>query len=740
MTTIAEALTLARQQHQAGNLAGAEHIYRQILQADNNQVEAWYLLATALQTQGKFAEGESCARQAVRLRPDIAEIHNCLGTIQALAGKAAEAEASFRAVVGIKPDYSSAYSNLGNVLRDLGRLDEAVACCREALRLKPDYAEAYNNLGNALRDQGKFDEAESSLRSALKLRPNYPRAHNNLGAVLASKRRFADAVACYQEALRLQPDFFQAYNNLGVTFAELRQLDRAIACYQQAVRIQPSFASAHNNLGIAYLEQWNMEEALACYERALALDPNFADAHNQLAMVFMALGKIEPALRHYRRSLELKPDEPRTHSNLLLCLHYDPKVSEQELFEEHLRWDRVHGQVERLEPVAERDRDPERRLRVGYASPDLRKHAVTYFFEPILAHHNTARIETFCYAQVEAPDASTIRLQSLACHWRSLVGMKDKEIAELIRRDGIDILVDLAGHAGNRRLRVFAHKPAPIQVTYLGYPDTTGLAAMDYRLTDAIADPPEAETPCTEELYRLPEGFCTFLPAADAPAPTPPPCLRNGYFTLGSVHTLSKLHAGVYDAWSKILSAVPGARLFVHRNLLKGKAHEEMLQQLAERGIARERVDIGHASDPQHEYLRIFEQIDLCLDAFPYNGHTTMCESLWMGVPIVTLAGRRFAGRVTASLLHQVGLDELVATTPEQYVQVAVAWAERRDELSRLRTQLRERMRSSGLGDAKRFTLALEEAYRTMWRRWCTSGKNDTTHPSPPKGRGEQYP
>ncbi len=725
MTTIAEALTLARQQHRSGNLAAAEQIYRQILQADNNQVDAWYLLATALQTRGQLNDAEMCARQAVRLRPDIAEIHNCLGTILALAGKAAEADESFRAVLKIKPDYASAYSNRGNVLRDLGRFEEAVACCREAIRLKPDYAEAYNNLGNALRDMGKLDEAEDSLRAALRIRPQYARAHNNLGAVLASKRRYGDAVACYQEALRLQPDFFQAYNNLGVTFGELRQHDRAIGCYQQAVRINPNFASAYNNLGIAYLDQWKMEEALECYERALALDPNFADAHNQLAMVQMALGKIDRALVHYRRSLQLKPEEPRVHSNLLLCLHYDPSVPEAELFAEHLRWDQAHGKVERLAPVAGRNRDPERRLRIGYVSPDFRKHAVMYFFEPILTHHDPSQVETYCYAQVEAPDGCTTRLQSLAHHWRSLVGMKDQDVAEMIRRDGIDILVDLAGHAGNRRLRVFAYKSAPVQVTYLGYPDTTGLQAMDYRLTDDVADPAGAETRTTEELYRLPDGFCTYLPAADAPPPGPQPCVRKGYFSFGSVHSLSKLNAGVYGAWSRILRAAPDARLFVHRNLLKAKAHEEFLRQVTAHDIDPARIETGHASDPQHEYLRIYEEIDLCLDAFPYTGHTTMCESLWMGVPIVTLAGRNFAGRVTASLLHRVGLDELVAASLDDFVELAVAWSKRTAELAQLRTTLRDRFRGSALGDGRKFTATLEQAYRDMWRRWCLLGMPD---------------
>lgn len=719
MTTIHEALLLGRQYHQAGQVAHAAQIYRQVLQADASQADAWYLLAAACQSLGQLGEAEACYRQAARLRPDHAETFNCLGIVLAGLGRFADAAACFRHTLELRPDHAQAYNNLGNVLRDLGRLQEAEECCRQALRLKPDYPEAHNNLGNALKDQGRLDEAAASLREALRLRPTYARAYNNLGAVLATQRQFDEAVRCYREALRLQPDLYQAHNNLGVTFAELRQYDQAAACYRDAIRLRPDFADAHNNLGIAYQDVWKLDEALACYQQALRHRPDFADAHNQVGTVHMAQGRVAEAIASFRRALELKPDDARVHSNLLLCLNYLPELAPDELYAEHLRWDERHGRVEHLGPLPGHDRDPGRRLRVGYVSPDLRKHAVAYFFEPILANHDAGQVETFCYSFVPHPDAVTEHLQSLAHHWRTITHLSDAEAVEQIRRDRIDILVDLAGHAGNKRLRLFAFKPAAVQVTYLGYPNTTGMKAMNYRLTDAVADPPGEPVRHTEELVRLPDGFCCYQPPAEAPEVSPLPFARKGYFTFGSVHGLPKLNGPLFDVWCQILRAAPDAKLLVHRSVLTGRTRDDLLRAFTERGVDAGRVELGHEADPRAGFLRLYEDVDLCLDAFPYSGHTTMCEALWMGVPVVTLRGNRFAGRVTASVLTSVGLNDLIADTPEQYVELAVRRAREPEALAAIRSQMRERLRHSPLCDGRRFTRHLEEAYRVMWRRWC---------------------
>ena len=388
------------------------------------------------------------------------------------------------------------------------------------------------------------------------------------------------------------------------------------------------------------------------------------------------------------------------------------------MFAEHRCWGQMHGQAARLPLSPGKDRNPERRLRIGYVSPDLRQHAVMRFFEPVLVHHDPRQVEVFCYAEVSNPDTATARVQALAHHWRWIAGKSATRVAEGIAADGIDILVDLAGHTNNNRLDVFARKPAPVQATWLGYPNTTGLTTIDYRLTDDVMDPPGQPVLDTEGLFRLPGGMCCFAPPEHAPALTPLPALRTGHLTFGSLHKLNKLNRHVFDLWSSVLQAAPTARLLMFRNTLVGQTKELVRRQFTERGIASDRLDLRQGSAAPG-YLRVYDEIDVTLDVFPYAGGTTTGESLWMGAPVLSLAGPRPAGRGSATLLASVGLNDWVAQDAEEYVALAQRWANNLDRLAELRAGLRERMRAT-LCDGRRFTRVLEDAYRTMWRRWCS--------------------
>jgi predicted O-linked N-acetylglucosamine transferase (SPINDLY family) len=368
------------------------------------------------------------------------------------------------------------------------------------------------------------------------------------------------------------------------------------------------------------------------------------------------------------------------------------------------------------EAATDHDWRPDRCLRVGYVSPDLRGHPVAFFLEPILAHHDRACIEGFCYAEVAAPDAITARLKSLAHGWRSTCGLSDAQVADLVRRDRIDILVDLAGHTRRHRLGAFARRPAPVQVTYLGYPCTTGLTAIDYLLTDAIADPPGEPPWSTEEPFRLPGGFCCYTPLADAPEVSPSPALRSGVVTFGSLHKPAKLNAAVLDLWADLLLGLPSARLLLIRSNLKGGLRERIHGHFTGRGVAAERVELSDAVEGG-SHLRAYHDIDVLLDVFPWCGHTTACEALWMGVPAITLLGDRHAARMTASVLSMVGLHDLIARTPAEYLAVAARLAGDVGQLARLRAELRERMRTSRLCDGAAWTRDLDAAYREMWRR-----------------------
>jgi predicted O-linked N-acetylglucosamine transferase (SPINDLY family) len=411
---------------------------------------------------------------------------------------------------------------------------------------------------------------------------------------------------------------------------------------------------------------------------------------------------------------------------LLASINYSDRGSPAVLYEAHRAWGEVHGRPLPQADSYANERNGERRLRVGYVSPDFRQHSVAYFLEPLLRSHDRNAIEVFCYAEVNWPDATTKRFQGLADHWVTTVGMSDEALVERIRRDRIDILVDLAGHTAKNRLPVFANKPAPVQVTWLGYPSTTGLAAIDYRLVDTVTDP-EAEGGAfsCETLVRLPAGFLCYGPPQDAPAPAARPHLSIDTLTFGSFNNASKLSASTIEAWARLLVRLPAARL-----LLKGKpfacavTRASFLERLLRSGVAKDRVELlGWLPDESH--LALYDRIDIALDPFPYNGTTTTCEALWMGVPVVTLRGDRHAGRVGASLLTQIGLTDLIADSVEAYVETAAALADDPARLAELGQSLRPRMAASPLCDATAFARKIEAAYRTMWQRWCAT-------PAPP--------
>jgi protein O-GlcNAc transferase len=752
MATVAEVYAQALQNHQAGNLPLAEQLYVQILRADPRHADAHHLLgALALQT-GRFelavrSIGQAVAinpasadyhcnlglarqtlgqrdqavtsyREALRLRPDFAEAHNNLGNVLQRQGESNEAVAHLTKAVQLRPHYAEAQNNLGMTLWSLGRLEDAAAHWQQALAIRPDYPEAANNLAAALLSQKKPQEAVMLCRQALRSRPDFPEAHNNLANALCDLGMLEEAVTHSQEALRLHPHFAAAFNTLGNVLLRQGKLEAAARHCQQALRLCPTLAEAHYNLGNACRDLGKLEEAAVCYRNALQLQTGYPAAHNNLGDILLKQGFPELALANFRKALELEPGLGAAQRNLLFYLNYDPQANPDEVFAAHCRWGKQH---ESKTPVLPHQNEPgpDRRLRIGYVSPDLRQHALTRYLEPVLAHHDPDQVEVFCYAEVTGGDAVTARLQSLAHGWRSTCNRTDAQVAQCIRDDAIDILVDLAGHTCNSRLTVFAHKPAPVQAAWLGYLNTTGLTRVDFRLTDEVLDPPGQPVRDTEELLRLPEGMCCFAPPADAPAVGALPAERNGHLTFGSVHSLFKLNASVLDLWAELLKALPKSRLLMFRDTLTAAAQQRIRRQFTDRGIAGERLDLRQGS-PAPGYLGVYGEIDVSLDTFPYTGGVTTCESLWMGVPVLSLCGVRPATRNSAALLARAGIGHWAVQTSEEYLAFAKQVAQEPHGLAELRAGLRERMTAT-LCDADRFTASLEKAYRDIWRRWCTS-------------------
>jgi predicted O-linked N-acetylglucosamine transferase (SPINDLY family) len=700
-----ETFDQARAAHRQGNLALAESLYRRALGADPANAAAWYLLGVACHGRGNLGEAERALGEAVRRQPAHADAWNHLGVVLAAAGKLEEPVHCFLHALRARPDFPDARKNLA-----LARGNPAVGPLVATLMTQAGGHEA----------QGRLDAARDCYQRASALRPDSAPLCRQLGIVLGKLGRLDEAVATLRQAVALQPDFAEAYQALGAALHHLGRRAEAADAYRAAIRIKPELPGVHSNLGDILAKAGDLDAAAESYRRAIAVRPDFPPAHNNLGSVLSELGRLADAVASYRHALRLKPDFLDAQSNLLKAINYDPAGDPATLLAEHRRWRELYGPVTGVGPgpAPGHDRDPDRPLRVGYVSPDFRTHAVAYFFEPILAHHDRARFEPFCYAEVAAPDATTARLQGLAAAWRPTVGQTDAQVAEQVRRDRVDILVDLAGHTSGHRLGVFARRPAPVQVTYLGYPNTTGLPEIDYLFTDAVVDPPGEPPWSTEEPYRLPAPFCCYAPPAGAPAVGPSPAARNGYVTFGSLHKLSKLNGAVLDLWCDLLGAVPSARLLLFRNNLTGSRRDEVRRHFLNRGIAEERVALRHDAGPAG-YLGVYHGVDVSLDVFPWCGHTTACESLWMGVPVITLLGDRHAGRMTASVLDSLGLGDWVARTPGDYVATARRAAGGAEDLGSLRAGLRERMARSPLCDGPGQTARLEDAFRTVWRRRC---------------------
>ena len=720
--TIPEALQLALEHHQAGRLAEAEGIYRKILAVAPNHADALHLLGVIAHQMGRHDFAVELIGKAIALVPAAPTFHCNLGEAYRKLHRLGEAIAAYRRTIELKPDYLEAHNNLGVALVDQGHAGEAICAFRVAIELKPDYAEAFSNLGNALKDQGRIDEALAAHRRAIQLKPDFPEAHNNLGVVLKDQGSLDDAMAAFHRAIELRPDYAEAYSNLGNALTGQGHAVEAEAAYRMAIQLQPDFAEAQNNLGNMLVRQGKTGEAVTAFRRAIHLMPDYPEAHNNMGGALKDQGCFSEAVAAFRRAIELKPDYVEARSNLLFCMHYLPDSDVNAILAGHCEWEEAHAwPLGKSTAPHGNDPDSEHRLRIGYVSPDFREHPVATFIESLLASHDRSRVEVFCYADLAREDGISERLRGCADQWRRITGKADGQVAELIRKDGIDILVDLAGHTAGNRLLVFARKPAPVQVTYLGYPDTTGLKAMDYRLTDGYADPPgTTEHLHSEELMRLPDSAWCYRTPMQAPLVNPSPVLRSGHITFGSFNARPKMNETILALWSKLLLTVQNSSL-VLKNLAfrELSVRQQALASLEKAGISPERVELtGHVS-VLAEHLATYGRVDIALDTYPYHGTTTTCEALWMGVPVITLAGRTHVNRVGVSLLTNAGLPELIADTAEQYVEIAAKLAADIPRLTELRANLRERMASSPLMDAPRFARNVEEAYRQMWRAWC---------------------
>jgi protein O-GlcNAc transferase len=779
MATNAEVFALAWQNFQAGNLARAEQLFRQILRLDPFNANVLNGLAAALVQQGKFDEAASNLRAALRAQPDNAETHNNLGSVLTRLGRNVDAIDYLRQALRLKPDYAQAHYNLGLVLKSLGQRDPAMAAFHESLRIQPDLAPAMHDLGNLLAENGSLTEAESQYRQALRLRPDRADTHHNLGCVLQRQGRLDDASVNYNQALKLNPSSGQAHFNLGTALQAQGRLNEAADSYRRALALLPDYAEAHNNLGLVLREQGRPDEAVACHRQALKLRPQSGQLHNNLAAALKEQGRHEEAIACYQAALQLEPASPAVlaemiHQLQLICqweglqdlslqviqavennparsiadavppfaflglpvstTHRQQQQCASKWVEQRLMCEVRSAKcdvgslqlstsnVERRTPNVERRTS--NKITIGYLSADFHEHAIARLVAELIEKHDRQHFDVFGYSY-GIDDASPIRsrLARGSDRFRDLRDVSFPQTARQIQADEVDILVDLTGYTGQARTEIMALRPAPIQVNFLGFPGTMGALFIDYILVDDFVVPPDQQPYFTEKLIHLPGCYQVNDSRRESAAHTPSRAecgLPAAGFVFCCFNSSFKFTPKMFDVWMRLLKAVPGSVLWLleANRFVPANLRREALA----RGVAPERL-VFAPKVPMANHLARHRLADLFLDTLPYNAHTTTSDALWIGCPVLTLAGQTFASRVAGSLLRTIGLPELITTNLQEYEEMALRLAREPDLLADFRARLTTNRTTSRLFDGGQFARSLEQAYVAMWKIY-TSGQS----------------
>lgn len=678
---------------------------------------------------GQFADSISAYRRALQIKPDFADAEVAMGVALQETGVLAEAIACFQRALAIRPNYAEVYLNLGGAQAESGQLDAAINSLHHAVEISPNYVEAISVLGNMLTISGEHQAALEYRHRAIARSPERADLHNDLGVTLRTLGHLEEAKASYQHALAINPNFSGAHSNLAMVLHQLGYPNEALMHYQKALDIDPSNTEATNNLGILFYQCGKLGEAIGIFRKLLQSNPGDSGALSNLGLALAESGRLDEAAATYRHTLEIQPGHTRSRSNLLLMHNFRACKSPSQLLAEAREYGRQvtrQGSAHATWPSSA-NLDPDRCLHIGIVSADLRQHPVGYFAESVLQklHAETnGRIKLFAYSNHWQADSVTARIKN-SCHgWHTVHAMADEDLAQCIRNDRVDILIDFSGHTSDNRLPLFARKPAAIQASWLGYFATTGVKEIDYLIADPWTLPETEEENFTETIWRLPETRLCFTPPTDAPNISTLPALDTGTVTFGCFNNLTKMNDDVVALWARILTAVPASRLLLKsRQLSENSMRQKVFERFAVHGIENGRL-ILETYTPRINYLAAYQQVDIALDPFPYPGGTTTVEALWMGIPVLTLAGKSFLARQGVGLLINAGLPDWVADTPEDYVARAVSHASDLRSLAALRAGLREQVLVSPIFDASRFARHFEAALRGMWKKWC-----DEQHP-----------
>ncbi len=674
----------------------AESIFRQVLAAHPDTPGALYGYGLLLQSAGHNPEALNLFRRAVQLQGNDAEIRNAQGTAASAVGQLDEAINAFRRAIELRPGLAAPHENLASLLSYVGRGEEAVAAGQRAIALNP-------------------------------------KSFNALCAVaqsLLGMNRLEESIGYAQRAAASDPRPFRAFELIGHALMGLGRADEAIDAYRRGVSPEPGFAVAYSNFGNALQQRARTQEAMPALEMAIRLDPNLPDARNNYGNALKDLARLDEACEQYRIAVRIRPETALFGSNLVYAMWFRQQCDPAEILAESRAWAAFHAEpLTAAAPPLPNDRNPDRKMRVGLVSPDFRFHPVGRLIQPLVQHYDRSRMEVVLFSGVVRADPLTQDMYANATAVVDTRGMGDEQLAAAVRAAGVDVLVDLQLHMSGTRLKAFALRPAPVEVTYLGYCATSGMTGMDYVLTDRTLDPwdgpdPDGGAPSpvhSERLLHLDSCYWCYGEPPNLPEPNPLPALANGAVTFGSLNSFTKLNEGVFDLWAELLHAVPNSRLFLV--VPGGPARwADAAATFARRGIPPDRLrmtDIVAA----HDYFLLYQNVDVALDPFPYNGGTTTMDALYMGVPLVTIEGRWATARAGMTLLRTAGLSQWIAHTPAEYVRLAAGLAGDLPALAEWRRTLRGHLRASPLMDGPRFAADVERAFRRAWRHWCATGR-----------------
>ncbi len=634
-------------------------------------------------------------------------------------GELSKAASIYRDILNKYPTHIDSLVNLSAIVYNKNP-QESLNLLRTARKIDPDNGSVHFNLGNLLQRHGFRQKAIQEFREVIRLQPQNAEAYFRLGVLFSEGGKLSDALFCYQKAFDLKPGDVRILNNLTEVLNRQGKYEEAELMAKKTLELNPNLVEAHGNLGNVYKKQGNYEKAEAHFKEALKLDPKQAKVLYHLGATLLFSNRHKEAAEHLRGAVEVDPEFYQSHSSLVYALNYIEEPSQKEIFEEHKQWGVQHSLGVQEEGWPWIERAPEKKIRVGFVSPDFKAHVVALFIQQLFKNYDKSQFEFYGYAEVENPDGYTSTFMSLLDGWRSTIGVSDQEVYQTIKNDQIDILIDLAGHTAGNRLKIFSMKPAPVQVSYLGYINTTGLKEIDYRFCDAFVNPSETQQYYTEQLIHLPNSFTCYEPIDPSPAVSETPGLASGHITFGCFNNTNKLTPGTIRVWSELLKQLPSSKLLLKSSHLNDKQTiARFRDQFMSRGIHKEQL-VFKGSSEIHDYLATYNKIDIALDPFPHNGGTTSHDVLWMGVPMITLEGDRYVSRFGVSILNNLGYPEWIASNEKEYINKAIALASDVELLNTIRMGLRQKMKASPLCDGVAFSRNFENTLRSLWKKFCT--------------------